>query len=409
MFNKLQIGNYKIEKVDLNKENFCKKNYFKNNSKCLKFYKKMILINYEGFKNCPYGYTCFFRRDYIFTSLLIEFCSEIGKIKKRYKYNNDKEYKNLKIYDISIKDKIEKFARFEEAFNIKSNGFHDLKNWNTNIRDLIETISPKDRKDENVEYIIGQYNSIYEKIKDNHNSKKENIILSTDNIDERIEKLKNRNKLYDDIFDFIEKIVLDIDFRYNKIKKTLKDKSNGINDLFEVHKIFDFRLRYQKRLLNFEIDDEKELKYLNLHRNLKKLEKLFIYSAKKKQQTIKIKSANEEYSVYAHDDIFLAFFILIENTIKYSPKGGQIEIELKKDRLANKLTIIFINESDYISQESCSRLTEKGFQAENYKEGSGLGLFLANQILLSSGCNYTNNYDEKEKKFITEIEFLKIN
>ena len=78
---------------------------------------------------------------------------------------------------------------------------------------------------------------------------------------------------------------------------------------------------------------------------------------------------------------------LVGNAIKYTPDGGKVTIEVKKEELAAKL---FISDSGIgISPQDQKYLFEKFFRAENEKtkaiKGNGLGLFITKQLVEKMG------------------------
>jgi len=78
---------------------------------------------------------------------------------------------------------------------------------------------------------------------------------------------------------------------------------------------------------------------------------------------------------------------LVGNAIKYTPDGGKVTIEVKKEELAAKL---FISDNGIgISPQDQKYLFEKFFRVENEKtkaiKGNGLGLFITKQLVEKMG------------------------
>lgn len=80
--------------------------------------------------------------------------------------------------------------------------------------------------------------------------------------------------------------------------------------------------------------------------------------------------------------------ILLDNAVKYTPKGGKIQVTLKKD--ADKLSLCVHNSGVYIPQEHLSHLFERFYrmdQARSKAEGGhGLGLAIAAEIARQHGA-----------------------
>lgn len=76
-------------------------------------------------------------------------------------------------------------------------------------------------------------------------------------------------------------------------------------------------------------------------------------------------------------------FVLLENGIKYSPRGQDISVQFEQCGGKPMVTVKSVGPS--VGPEELSRLFEKGFRAKNTLEmpGEGLGLFLAKRV-----CDY---------------------
>ena len=82
-------------------------------------------------------------------------------------------------------------------------------------------------------------------------------------------------------------------------------------------------------------------------------------------------------------------FNLIDNAIKYTPKGGDIKISLAKDEKKGKIFFTIRDNGIGITKEMMPRLFEKFSRAEGisklHTEGRGLGLYVAKQIIDAHG------------------------
>ncbi|HMG16868.1 MAG TPA: ATP-binding protein [Saprospiraceae bacterium] len=75
-------------------------------------------------------------------------------------------------------------------------------------------------------------------------------------------------------------------------------------------------------------------------------------------------------------------FIILDNSIKYSPKGSSIDIEFAKSN--DKIEISISSEGPKVYSEEISKLTEKNYRSKNAAEvnpdGKGLGLYYLKTI-----------------------------
>ena len=82
-------------------------------------------------------------------------------------------------------------------------------------------------------------------------------------------------------------------------------------------------------------------------------------------------------------------FNLIDNAIKYTPRGGTIRISISKDEKLGKIFFTIRDNGLGITKEMMPRLFEKFSRAEGisklHTEGRGLGLYVAKQIIEAHG------------------------
>lgn len=83
---------------------------------------------------------------------------------------------------------------------------------------------------------------------------------------------------------------------------------------------------------------------------------------------------------------------LLDNAIKYTPKGGQVELKISDERLNSAEPTIIFSVSDSgigIPPEETDKIFQKFFRAGNAikaePDGSGLGLFLARDMIEKHG------------------------
>ena len=94
---------------------------------------------------------------------------------------------------------------------------------------------------------------------------------------------------------------------------------------------------------------------------------------------------------------------LIDNAIKYSPNGSTINISTYKSYLNYNLDIE--NECQDLSEETLPKIFERFYRGANSvsKDGLGLGLFIAREIIEKHGGNIRASLDENRIKFSVDF------
>ena len=140
-----------------------------------------------------------------------------------------------------------------------------------------------------------------------------------------------------------------------------------------------------------------------------KVEKVYkcLYSSRKEKNLEIILNGNSTREYRLRNSIELAFFIIIENAIKYSPEGDEITITFEES--VNSLKVEFHSWGICPGDEEMIRLTERGYRSKNVVhksdyEGSGLGLYLLKQICEANNVLYM--FEKKsECRVISGIDF----
>lgn len=109
--------------------------------------------------------------------------------------------------------------------------------------------------------------------------------------------------------------------------------------------------------------------------------------------------------IFALDERWLkeAIHNLVDNAIKYSPNGSTINISIYKSYLNYNLDIE--NECKDISEETLPKIFERFYRGKNSvsKDGLGLGLFIAREIIEKHGGNIRASLDENRIKFSVDF------
>ena len=359
---------------------FCS-NKYKTYKKCFNFYKKNIAEKKEGVVKCPYGYACIFGDSNVTSSLVDAEISDLALINSRDNYNK----RVLKIetnHQIITKEELESILNnpnLEEELDIYKDTFHDLNNNNRYMKDVVENLTTTFKINQKILFYL------------------ENLFVIFDEHKKSIAKNTNSN----DKLVLYKKEISDISIITSHLLNNKKLKSKQYRELKSNIEFIDYRIRYLKRKINFRNNhhDETFLKNLNLHKIITKLKYAFGSAFKKKEQELIISAnTNKEISIKAFDDLYLGFFILFENAIKYSPLRGTITIEIlyKEDEC---IEVNIKNQSKSITNPKV--LVSRGVQGDNNKDGSGLGLSIAKNIFSCSNFDLKVNY--KNGVFICSV------
>lgn len=374
--NKNEIGLFLSDKPEFT-DVFCK-NKYKTGNKCKKYYENEISKKMIHISVCPYGYACVFGPKYIYSSIIDDEHSNLNLIKKRFNYNrrahgDETQLKILKSKELDeLLNEIQNGSDFEEY----KSTFHDLNN---NHRYLLDNYNVLDDDLKQIYQIdVLSLSNIYL----NHKKKLENAISTMEKYDIYLSEIND--------IDEINKRLLE---RINSDNKNVLDFKSSLE-------FNDFRIRYLRRITNSTINDNDSmyLKDISIYKILTKLKYAFSIPSKKKNQAIKLNQSNDYSVLKVYDDIYVAFFILFENAVKYAPFNSIIDVKYFFNN-NDKIEIVFENYSDNVG--NTSKLLERGIQGDNHKEGNGLGLAIAFEIFKKSGFNLDICY--KNGKFICDI------
>lgn len=140
-----------------------------------------------------------------------------------------------------------------------------------------------------------------------------------------------------------------------------------------------------------------------------------LYSAKKDKKLQINLCGQSDKSFRLKNSILLAYFIIIENAIKYSYTGGAIDIIFNE--ISSGLEVLFKNLSLCPSEDELEQLTERGYRspvtADLKIKGSGLGLYILKEICEQNNVQYSFSIeppytiiDGKEyKTFVVKLLF----
>lgn len=135
--------------------------------------------------------------------------------------------------------------------------------------------------------------------------------------------------------------------------------------------------------------------------------------ARQHQLTLDVKKLEHEHVVGSPDRVRLIFTNMIENAVKYTPRGGMITVKIKElpseVRYAGRYEIVFEDNGIGMSEESAAHVFEP-FERDREDRrtgdirGAGLGLSLVKNIVqLMNGTIEVESKPEKGSKFTVTI------
>lgn len=180
------------------------------------------------------------------------------------------------------------------------------------------------------------------------------------------------------------------------------DKSYKLEEL--INELFDIA-RYNSEKITLEKEE------LNLNLMLEQIIDDFYPILKELNKKINF-DYEESITLYADSDkLSRVFNNLIKNAINYSKKDSDINIKTFKS--TNKVTILIINNSKKIPQESLNRIFEQFYRLDSSRTsktgGSGLGLAIAKDIIQLHNGTIKAASNEKETTFTIELPIETIN
>lgn len=163
------------------------------------------------------------------------------------------------------------------------------------------------------------------------------------------------------------------EFRNNKGQQKLTNDEESLISLYE---LINFRLDV---LDEDVVSTQLEEKYQKFHPMIIKLTYMLSYKANSRNIRIKV-SPNQSNYFNINNHLYLALFILIENSVKYALPNTTINIDFEET--TNKTVIYIKNISNRINVKTPNDLLKKGIRGANSKSlGSGIGLSFANELL----------------------------
>lgn len=306
---------------------FCKRTF---NHKCISHYKSIISDNKS--KTCPYGFG---------TDLMT-----VGKKRIILTALNVSSISNKKLVNKNIHDKdINVLLTRDQYLTLKSNV-------TTQLKPLYEFVEKKEDVDKEGSVI---------------SENKELLDTTFHELRKLNTQLKRQSELLNQEIE-----------QYNPDKNKVQYL---VLNIFSTSRLISIRLNSYDFLLNPELNADTIKKPTKVFKKIEKTIHCLKVASDEKGVRINLKGTSHQ-STNANDLFELLPFILIENSLKYSPKNEEVEVkilETQDDQIHVRITNLGPRPND----DEIEKLFEKGFRSgrvEGIESGSGLGLFLAQAI-----------------------------
>ena len=181
----------------------------------------------------------------------------------------------------------------------------------------------------------------------------------------------------------------------------LKGSDKSYQDLFHSLRLITSQLRMIDIFINPSSITFGNKKIMNIYQLFEKIKILFGHMAHKKRAiSINLVSDSWIQDSQCYDSIEFIPLILLDNALKYSAPDSDIEIKIEQH--SSKAKISVKNIGPFVSDENKDRIFEKFFRDEAAKvfskEGIGIGLWIAQEILKAHGTKLYYYKDHHETR-----------
>ncbi|WP_116787364.1 sensor histidine kinase [Flavobacterium psychrotrophum] len=189
----------------------------------------------------------------------------------------------------------------------------------------------------------------------------------------------------------------------NTFLEKIEGSDRSYKDLYNSLELITSQLRMVDVIINPKSIIFGSKRNINIFQLFEKITKLFNHLSTKKRD-INIEVSRETWidNSYCYESIEFIPLILLDNALKYSVPNSTIEIKFEQS--GNNVRVIIKNIGPIVSDENENKIFEKFFRdpfgEEFSKEGIGMGLYIAQQILLAHDSKLNYFKDVKENKLI---------
>ncbi|CAM4400226.1 sensor histidine kinase [Flavobacterium terrigena] len=185
----------------------------------------------------------------------------------------------------------------------------------------------------------------------------------------------------------------------NTFTEKLENSDKSYKDLYNSLDLITSQLGMVDVILNPNSIQFGKKKPINLYKLFDKIKALFEHlSTKKRDVNIKLSSEIRVDDCYCYESIEFIPLILLDNALKYSVSGSDIDIKFEQHY--GVLKVIVKNIGPLVNDQNKENIFEKFFRDESgkkfSKEGMGMGLWIANQILEAHNCKLEYHKNPRE-------------
>ena len=186
-------------------------------------------------------------------------------------------------------------------------------------------------------------------------------------------------------------------------EEKLKNNGKIYFDLYDSLQLISSQLRMIDIFINPESIKFGDKKIINIYKLFEKMKILFTHISNRKRE-ISIKIISEEWidDCLCYDSIEFIPLILLDNAIKYSAPDSVIEIKIEQNRSNGLINIFVKNIGRFVPDNEKDKIFEKFYRGENAKqyskEGIGIGLWIARQILAAHNSKISYHKDPHETR-----------
>jgi len=223
------------------------------------------------------------------------------------------------------------------------------------------------------------------------------------------EILEKKNLIYHDFKTSLSVFYNCIQDIINKLpgqtfEEKLKNSDSSYHDLYNSLELITSQLGMIDVIVNPKSIIFGKRKPINIYRFLEKIKILFGHVAVKKNITISLHSAwnNQIKDSLCYESIEFIPLILLDNAVKYSVHNSEIEIKL--EQYSTYVKVLIKNIGPLVPDDNKEKIFEKFYRDETAmsfsKEGIGMGLWIAQQILEAHNSKLLYHKDTKATKDI---------
>jgi len=188
-----------------------------------------------------------------------------------------------------------------------------------------------------------------------------------------------------------------------KFTDKLEQSDKSYKDLFNALELITSQLRMMDVILNPESIVFGKKKSINIFQLFDKIIKLFNHlSTKKKDINLKLIREDWVCDSMCYESIEFIPLILIDNALKYSITGSDIEIKFEQNH--SSVNVIIKSVGPIVSDGNQEKIFDKFFRDQSAKEfskeGIGMGLWIAQQILNAHDSKLNYYKDSKSTRAI---------